>query len=263
MGDDFLPEMLGYNLGYEQLPLHLLITAFELNELEIDPYYFTLHITIDNASTGHASKAARSVLDLLPTSGGDIAFKERLRAGFLLNELGASSTAIIEAFDLEEEVTNMLEKKRVFGQSMHSDYCRLEGKTVNEWLASPGQSRQFLNALKSSGWIKQHANPRQSRFWQLIDGPRAAMFGVFNGYERQLLWDWIAGNWQDSSIADPFRARFRSRAKSTAPLILQKPACIEPFHKLIAQLSPSRHSTPEGLEATRFYAHQLTQRSLT
>src|SRR5690606_30288945 len=46
----FLPEVIGYNLGYEQLPLHLLITSFELNELGIDPYYFTLHVTIDNAS---------------------------------------------------------------------------------------------------------------------------------------------------------------------------------------------------------------------
>src|SRR5690606_9289206 len=38
---DFLPEVIGFNLGYEQLPLHLLITAYELNELGIDPYYFT------------------------------------------------------------------------------------------------------------------------------------------------------------------------------------------------------------------------------
>eukprot|EP01031_Cornospumella_fuschlensis_P007670 gene7670-9499_t len=39
--EDYLPEVIGFNLGYEQLPLHLLITAYELNELGIDPYYFT------------------------------------------------------------------------------------------------------------------------------------------------------------------------------------------------------------------------------
>lgn len=27
--DEFLPEIIGFNLEYEQLPLHLLITAFE------------------------------------------------------------------------------------------------------------------------------------------------------------------------------------------------------------------------------------------
>ena len=66
--DEFLPEVIGFNLGYEQLPLHLLITAYELSELGIDPYYFTLHVTIDNASSGHACKAAQSVLNLLPLS---------------------------------------------------------------------------------------------------------------------------------------------------------------------------------------------------
>lgn len=57
-GADYLPEVIGYNLGYEQLPLHLLISSYELSELGIDPYYFTLHVTIDNASTGHAQSRA-------------------------------------------------------------------------------------------------------------------------------------------------------------------------------------------------------------
>ncbi len=56
-----LPEVIGFNLGYEQLPLHLLITAFELDELGIDPYYFTLHVTVDNTDSGHARKAIDAV----------------------------------------------------------------------------------------------------------------------------------------------------------------------------------------------------------
>ena len=36
---DYLPEVIGYNLGYEQPPLHLLITTQELRELGFDPYY--------------------------------------------------------------------------------------------------------------------------------------------------------------------------------------------------------------------------------
>ena len=69
--DQFLPELIGYNLGYEQLPLHLLITAYELNELGIDPYYFTLHVTVDNADSGHARKAweARYAFQPLPRTG--------------------------------------------------------------------------------------------------------------------------------------------------------------------------------------------------
>ena len=71
---EFLPEVIGFNLGYEQLPLHLLITAYELNELGLDPYYFTLHVTVDNSDSGHAMRAckaatmARRMMPIPPTS---------------------------------------------------------------------------------------------------------------------------------------------------------------------------------------------------
>ncbi len=54
---EYLPLVIGFNLGYEQLPLHLLITNYELSELGIDPHYFNVHITIDNAHNGHAQKS--------------------------------------------------------------------------------------------------------------------------------------------------------------------------------------------------------------
>jgi len=260
LSDECLPEVIGYNLGYEQLPLHLLITAFELNELGIDPYYFTLHVTIDNASTGHARKAADTVSDLLPGGEANAEFLERVRAGYRLNDLGVGSTAVIKAFDLEQEVVDMLERKRSFGQHMHSDYCRLEGRTINEWLAAPGQSLAFLDVLQRKGWIKRHQDPQDSRFWQLLDGPGAVMFGVFSGYEMQLLRDWISGDWRSATDAretNPFRARFRRPLTSARA---QTPAPREPIHsleRLIGQLSPAHHASPAGLEATRIFARQL------
>jgi hypothetical protein len=258
--DDFLPEVIGYNLGYEQLPLHLLITAFELNELGIDPYYFTLHVTIDNAGTGHAHKAVAAVLDLLPGGAGNAVFLERLRAGYNLNDLGVGSSAVIEGFNLDHEVVQILERKRGFGQFMHSDYCRLEGKTVNEWLAQPGQCGDFLTALENKGWIKRHQDPQASRFWQMIVGPGAPMFGVFNGYELQLLKDWIAGDWVDtqSGVNNPFRARFRRReAVALIPAAGATPA--DSTRELIRKMSPSLHASPEGLEATRIFTQRLSE----
>jgi hypothetical protein len=252
-GDRFLPEVVGFNLGYEQPPLHLLITAFELNELGIDPYYFTLHVTIDNASSGHAHRAADAVRNLLPGGEANSAFIERLRAGYRLNELGVGSTQVIEAFDLEQELVDMLERKRSFGHHMHSDYCKLEGRTVNQWLAQPGECRNFLAALETKGWIKRNQDPARSRFWQLIEGPGAAMFGVFSGYEKQLVHDWIAGEWQ-AHAPQPFRARFRKRSNAGQQgMLADEPVQATPA-QLVAQLSPATHPTPQGLAATRAFS---------
>ncbi|MHC8314763.1 iron-containing redox enzyme family protein [Pseudomonas sp. LB3P31] len=261
--DDCLPEVIGYNLGYEQLPLHLLISAYELSELGIDPYYFTLHVTIDNASTGHAQKAVQSVLQLMPLEADREAFLRRVSAGYRLNDLGQGSRSVIESFDLEDEMLGMLERKRPFGQHMHSDYCRFEGKTVNQWLASPEQLPGFLTAMENKGWIKRNQDPQASRFWQMIVGDGAAMFGVFSPYEKQLLHDWIAGDW---TLERATPARRRPIHVATAPALpvsdpdvqtLQASlAGLDPHAQmavLIPWLSAHRHSHPAGLLATRRY----------
>jgi hypothetical protein len=260
LGEEFLPEVIGYNLGYEQLPLHLLITAFELNELGIDPYYFTLHVTIDNASSGHAKKAVETVNQFLASAPDADEFLTRLRNGYKLNDLGAGTAAVIDSFDLEQEVVAMLENKRSFGQHMHSDYCRLEGRTVNEWLSEPGQSREFLAVLENKGWIKRDQDPNLSRFWQLIEGPGAVMFGVFNGYEKQLICDWIAGDWQaQQKEAQPFRSQFRRRPVITLVNSEKTVAAPCSLESMVDLMSPSRHHTPEGMGATKTYSSQLAR----
>lgn len=260
--EEFLPEVIGYNLGYEQLPLHLLITAFELSELGIDPYYFTLHVTIDNASSGHACKAAQSVVNLLPLGEGRDAFYRRVAHGYALNDLGPGTTAVIQSFDLQEEVVAMLERKRVFGQHMHSDYCRFEGKTVNQWLAQPGQIKDFLAALEAKGWIKHDQDPAESRFWQLIEGAGAAMFGVFSGYEKQVLHDWIAGSWVSPQRVPPARPGRGSRLTrdQQIPVDPDTQALVSSLSKLpdeqqltalIPWMTARCHCAPAGLYATR------------
>ncbi|MET0849321.1 MAG: iron-containing redox enzyme family protein [Pseudomonas sp.] len=259
--DEFLPEVIGYNLGYEQLPLHLLISAYELNELGIDPYYFTLHVTIDNASTGHAHKAVQSVLQLLPVEGDREDFLRRVALGYRLNDLGQGSRAIIESFDLDAELMNMLERKRPFGQHMHSDYCRFEGKTVNQWLSSPEQLPGFLAAMENKGWIKRQQDPQASRFWQLIEGDGAAMFGVFSPYEKQLLHDWIADGWTPERSATAVRRGTSAAIEPPVPendpdiqslqTALDGLAAHEQMQVLIPWLSAHRHSHPAGLMATR------------
>ncbi|BBP70212.1 hypothetical protein PHLH6_22160 [Pseudomonas sp. Seg1] len=260
-GDEFLPEVIGYNLGYEQLPLHLLISSYELSELGIDPYYFTLHVTIDNASTGHAQKAVQAVLDLLPLEADRADFLRRVSLGYRLNDLGQGSRAIIEGFDLENELLAMLERKCPFAQHMHSDYCRFEGKTVNQWLAEPAHLPGFLQALQDKGWIKRHEDPQASRFWQLIDGDGAAMFGVFSAYEKQLVHDWIAGDWKPARKATALRRHAPANSPIEVPEqdpdVQQLNAALEGLDghaqmaALIPWLAPARHAHPAGLLATR------------
>lgn len=273
--DTFLPEVIGFNLGYEQLPLHLLITSYELTELGIDPYYFTLHVTVDNADNGHAQKAVQSLRATWPQVGDGARFYARVKAGYRLNELGASTLSVIASFDPEQEVRRLFEKKAAVGQFLHSDYCRFEGRTVNQWLAeeAPG----FLDALQRRGWIKRNQDPSESRFWQLITGEQAPMFGVFSAYEQQLLHDWIAGDWLVEQQVDrgrpslrlapsprrqvvlPAKSRMRSdsdfddEARRLQQQLAALPGPQARMQHLLPLLSPIHHSTHAGLLATRMF----------
>lgn len=201
--EQFLPELIGFNLGYEQLPLHLLITAYELNELGIDPTYFGLHVTVDNADSGHARQALQGLRDSLPVVGDRQAFYRRVISGYRLNELGASTSSVIADFDLEAELIAVLSRKSVAGKQAHADYCRIGGRTVNDWLSEPANMPAFVEALQRSGWIKRGEAAENSRFWKLIDGERADMFGVFSAYEQQVLRDWISSPEDGHQLAIP------------------------------------------------------------
>ncbi|AXA90755.1 iron-containing redox enzyme family protein [Massilia sp. YMA4] len=242
--ESFLPELIGYNLGYEQLPLHLLITSYELNELGIDPYYFTLHVTVDNAATGHAHTALEGLKQIMPRVGDAADFLRRVAAGFRLNDLGVGTTQAIASFDLERETVAMLAAKATVGKNMHSDYCRVAGRTVNDWLAEPAQIPQFLEKLEAQGWIRRGEPAENSRFWKLIHGERAEMFGVFSPYEQQLLQDWIATPRAGAQQA-------ASETATAAPRVLSHRAMLRSMESLNQGTAP-RSGAPRGLIRYRF-----------
>ncbi|MCQ4304892.1 hypothetical protein C1170_05540 [Stutzerimonas frequens] len=278
--EQFLPEIIGFNLGYEQLPLHLLITSYELTELGIDPYYFTLHVTVDNADNGHAKKAVQGLLDAWPQVGDSAEFYRRVRDGYRLNDLGASTVSVIGDFDLDREVQRIFDKKAAVGQFVHSDYCRFEGRTVNQWLGEDVE--QFLAVLDKRGWIKRGHDPQESRFWQLIVGEQAPMFGVFSAYEQQMIHDWIAADWQAEGKRSPRGALLQRLAAFNARRAAPAPAMPQPaehvngndfdeelqlleqqvarlpdraarMRLLLPLLAPQRHHSAAGLLATRLF----------
>jgi len=248
--DDFLPEVIGYNLGYEQPPLHLLITTRELAELGIDAHYFQLHVTIDNAASGHGRRSLDSLRQLLPRHDAE-AFYGRVRQGYRLNDLGTDTPSLIASFDLETELVAALDRKRVWGQCMHSDRCRLQGRTLNQWLAEPAGMAPFLRALQAQGWVRRGDDPARSRFWALIDGPVAAMFGVFDAYEKQLWHDWIADGWSGVTYRRVPPGQWENElALEAEPDLSRASADVD---RLIIRMSASRHAEPDGLRATRDY----------
>ena len=275
---EFLPEVIGFNLGYEQLPLHLLITAYELNELGLDPYYFTLHVTVDNASTGHARRACLAALELLPRIDDAGAFWQRMRSGCKLAWAGLGTNAVIESFDVEQETLRILAHKALTGHGAHSGYCQVAGRSVNDWLRDPGQMPAFLAALEAANWIQRGRPPAESRFWRLLQGQRAEMFGVFSSYELQVIHDWIRGDgakdgraWDeagDDQQTSRRRPTFRALARNTPSLLAEGADLLDPdlamlrerlasadagdrTAVLIEAMSPATHWSPAGMEATR------------
>jgi hypothetical protein len=132
----------------------------------------------------------------------------------------------------------------------------------------------------------------QSRFWRLIQGERAEMFGVFSSYEQQVLRDWITTPRDATATARTGRVlshRARQRALDTLTQHAQRSGYPErglirrrqsgsggdtELHQLeervaaaagktdamamLAQLmSPSVHHTALGLMATRMYSQLL------
>jgi hypothetical protein len=161
---------------------------------------------------------------------------------------------------------------------MHSDRCKISGRTINDWLATPHDVPKLLQAFEQSGWIMRHQNPADSRFWQLIQGDQPLMFGVFSVYEQQLIYDWIAGDWFQpqrpmrrranvTAVEQRMRAghepiRYRNTiglSGATASAVSVAPCSpITVFRdQLIASMSPAQHATPAGLRATRLYKDLL------
>ena len=228
---NYLPEIIGFNLGYEQLALHLLITAYELNEMGIDPYYFTLHITADNTDTGHARRAVRTVLDNLPKLGSADEYWRRVRLGYGLSSAGIGTSEVISSFNIEQEVVNIFSRKGVAGRGVHSNYCRIAGRHVNDWLEHKEEIPEFLAALQRTDWINRGMPVKKSRLWHLLEGHRADMFGVFTTYELQVIHDWIRGDASIDARAYTENAQHELRS-------------IRPSYKVAAKLSRLHAETP-------------------
>ncbi|EPS39350.1 hypothetical protein H072_6854 [Dactylellina haptotyla CBS 200.50] len=192
--EELLPEILGFNLAYEAVTLETLICVHELKELKVDPTYFNLHVTIDNADSGHTAMALRAVIELMKTcqnpTSADRMWR-RIQAGYILAEgLPVSPRPLTST---EWMVLDIFSKKCGPAKTSHrSCKGKIGGRTLEQWLdPSCWEQRKyvFLEALGSSSWISR-GRPEKTKLIQEIIW-KGRMFGAFTLKETEVLKDWV------------------------------------------------------------------------
>ena len=211
----FLPEILGFNLHFEAISMETLKAGKELKEVGIDPYYFILHISIDNASSGHSAIAVEVVCEYMDyifrVEGEKAAQKawEKLQAGYLLS-LGLPGTTVcpsrkrpIDGSDTPPSPTEM-EVIRIFkakAQVVHGIHCssrvKIGSRSVADWLdpvalESKKWQMALLDALSCSKYWICRGDSSKSRFIQELQW-NGRMFGAFTQNEYDALRRWVDG----------------------------------------------------------------------
>ncbi|KAF2856054.1 hypothetical protein T440DRAFT_463388 [Plenodomus tracheiphilus IPT5] len=209
---DFLPEALGFNMAYESLPLHLLKTVKELRELRLNPYYFELHISIDNADSGHAAMAMSAVADYIDMvreqDGADAAHCawRRVQAGYILAE-GLPTTpespslkvASEEAFprnNLEASLLEIFTAKSFVAHKIHcNSRLKIGRRSLVDWLEptvfkDSNWQQNFLHDLGNcKPWVIKGDSERSRLVKEL--SWEGKMFGSFTEKEVQVVKAWI------------------------------------------------------------------------
>ncbi|CAE7010134.1 hypothetical protein P3342_003152 [Pyrenophora teres f. teres] len=209
---DFLPEALGFNMAYESLPLHLLKTVKELREVRLNPYYFELHISIDNADSGHAAMAMAAVtnyVELVAKNDGEeaahVAWK-RVQAGYILAE-GLPTTPESPSLRMkpknsfprtstEATLIDIFAAKSFVAHKIHcNSRLKIGRRSLVNWL-EPNAFRDkqwqkdFLHDLGNCRpWVIKGSSDRSRLVKELVW--EGKMFGSFTESEVEVVKAWI------------------------------------------------------------------------
>ncbi|KAJ5916837.1 hypothetical protein N7504_000852 [Penicillium tannophilum] len=209
---DFLPEILGFNMHFEALQLDTMQAAKELPEVRLNAYYFLLHVSIDNSHSGHAAMAMESAADYIQhvaESEGQVAAEvawKRIQAGYIFSEWQAqkgNQTTNILAL-LNEDSCDRLESKvlAIFGskvQAAHRLHCgsrvKMGKRSLSEWLdpeafSSEEWQLEFLRCLSTcKPWVYAGDSQKSKLIQELQWGGK--MYGSFTKSELETLELWI------------------------------------------------------------------------
>jgi hypothetical protein len=209
---EFLPEILGFNMHFEALQLDTMQASKELPEVRLSAYYFLLHISIDNSHSGHAAMAMESAADYIQhvaESEGQVAAEvawKRIQAGYIFSEWqaqrGNQPTNLIA--QLNDDSCDRLESKvlAIFGskiQAAHRLHCgsrvRIGKRSLADWLDPEAFSAEEwqLEFLRSLSTCKPWVYPGDSKKSKLIQELQwgGKMYGSFTKSELETLELWI------------------------------------------------------------------------
>ena len=204
--NEMLPEILGFNLHYELLTIDTLKASKELEELKIDPYYFVLHISIDNADSGHTAIAMHSVcryLEYVEKHEGEAAMAiawKRVQAGYLLSKslptTPESDSTAKNRPPVEAKLLRIFKDKARAAQHVHcGNRAKIGGRSLTQWLApetfeSEVEQTEFLASLGGSKpWVFK-GDSNRSRLVKAL-GWNGKMFGAFTQKEVKVVKQWI------------------------------------------------------------------------
>ncbi len=209
---EFLPEILGFNLHFEGLTLETMKAATELEELGLNPYYFILHISIDNADSGHTAIAMQAVVKYIEHVGqtqGNFSAQQawkRVQAGFILSkglsmglQCPSRRTPAVDSFPRnirEAEVVRIFKAKAPVAHKIHcSSRMRIGGRKLVDWLdphAFAGKQWQmdFLDYLSNmKPWVRRGDSSKSKLIQEL--SWEGKMFGSFTQNEVEVVRRWI------------------------------------------------------------------------
>ena len=201
---DFLPEILGFNMHFELIAVQTLKASKELAELKIDPYYFNLHITIDNSDSGHSAVALQTVSNYIEhmrmTQGDEAAHQawRRVQAGYALSHfLGTGHTKNSpEPSKLQADILPIFKSKALAAHKVHcNSRLKIGRHTLTDWLRpdlwdSAEHQQDFLfDLMNCQPWITR-GESKTSRFIKELKWG-GKMFGAFTQRETKVIEQWI------------------------------------------------------------------------
>ncbi|PLN85700.1 hypothetical protein BDW42DRAFT_160436 [Aspergillus taichungensis] len=209
---EFVPEILGFNMHFEMLQLDTMQAAKELPEVQLNPYYFLLHVSIDNNHSGHSAMAMASVVDYiqhLAETEGQVAAEmgwKRVQAGYVLSEWlsqkGNQATNILPQLNSDSIVRLESKVLAIFGsktQAAHRLHCgsrvKIGGRLLTDWLnpeafRAEEWQQEFIRYFRTcKPWIIPGDSQKSKLVQELKWGGK--MYGSFTKNEVETLELWI------------------------------------------------------------------------